>query len=212
MTITDVQIRAGRPIRRTVFVDGRPALDISDEIYVQFALYKGREIDHQTLASARQADEILKARAAALYFIAPRMRSRQEIARRLHDRGFSSAVVETTIAFLVQYGMVDDASFAGAYVHDRLLRRPIGRRKLAGELRTRGVDPETADRALSALDHDRECELARLAMRSKIRTLRNGDERKRQRSIAGFLAARGFSWEVIRAVILDVADDADPAP
>src|SRR5690349_3533751 len=49
---------------------------------------------------------------------------------------------------LRELGMIDDAAFAGTLVRDRVRLRPQGARRLASELRQKGVDEETARAAI----------------------------------------------------------------
>lgn len=201
MTITDVHPVPGFPGRRIVVLDERVRLEVTEEIYARFSLFKGREVDADLIADVRRAEEDLRARQVALNFLAPRMRSRFEVDKRLRERGFDDAVIERTLTFLSEYAMLNDVAFAQAFVNDRLLKKAVGPRRLAMELRKRGIGGFEAENALQVIDDARERRLCLRAARGRLRSLRPGDPAKRERALSSFLAGRGFGWEAIRFVI-----------
>jgi regulatory protein len=107
---------------------------------------------------------------------------------------------------LRELGMIDDAAFAGTVVRDRVRLRPSGARRLASELRAKGVDEEVARDAIRDTFEGEGTDERELALRAaeKWRT-RPGEERDRaRRRLQGFLARRGFGGETIREVIDEV--------
>lgn len=202
LVITDVQTQRRRAERRSIFINDEFAFGISEESYVRYALFKGREVTQAFLDEVRQAEEQYQARQAALRFLQRRMRSVQEIERKLAEKEFPPETIAATLEFLRHYNMIDDDAFARAFVNDQLLRRPIGRRRLEQELRRKGIDKDAAGDMVAAIVGDEE-ELnnALAAAEKKLGTLRQDDARKRERALASFLAGRGFSWTVVGTVL-----------
>jgi len=201
MIIIDVSpVPRRRDLRRIRFDTGL-TLDVFEEIYTRFALVRGRDLDREALAEVTRADRLLGARTAAMHFLRPRMRTRHEIAERLRAKHYDDQAIAAALLFLEGYGMIDDAAYASSYVNDRLLKRPVGRRRLEAELLARGVDRNTVEDVLSRIDADSEIQQARLAARSKRRSLDRANRYKRERSLVAFLTGRGFSWEVIQRVV-----------
>lgn len=102
---------------------------------------------------------------------------------------------------LAAIGLQSDARFAENYVRGRQAR--TGSRRLAAELRQRGVDGETIGAALETLGSS-DLERARALWARRFEPARDPRERARQMR---FLAARGFDMAVIRAVVGGVPDD-----
>lgn len=205
--ITDVQTQRKRAERRSIFVNGEFAFGISEEMYVKHALFNGRVLTRQFLEEVLGEEERYQARQVALRFVNRRMRSLQEIEKKLAEREFTSDIITDTVAFLREYNLVDDANFARAYVNDQLLRRPIGRRRLQMELQKKGVDRDQVGTILGALVDDAgELANAMAAAEKKLPTLKGDDPRKRERSLATFLTSRGFGWDVIKQVIAEMRD------
>jgi regulatory protein len=69
-------------------------------------------------------------------------------------KGYEPEIGEEVVARLRELGMIDDAAFAGTLVRDRVRLRPQGARRLASELRAKGVDDETARAAIRDLNAD----------------------------------------------------------
>lgn len=201
LIVTAVEKQRARETRRSIFVNGVFALGLSDEIYAKYALFRGRVVTAELLEEVREADERYRCKEAALMLHNYRMRSRHEMETKLTAKGFSPEAVAATLALLDEYGMLNDAAFARAVVDQQLLRRPVGRRRLAEELRRHGVPKEQIEETVrgSVSDED-ELRNATAAAEKKARTLRGDDPRKRERSLAAFLASRGFSWETITKV------------
>lgn len=202
LIITDVQTQKKRAERRSIFINGEFAFGVSEETYVRYALFKGREVTREYLDELLLVEENYQARQCALRYLDKRMRSVREITKKLAEKGFDAATIASTLEFLREYRMIDDHAFARAYVNDQLLRRPLGRQRLALELRRKGITKESATALVhDVVGDDDELANALAAAEKKVATLRHDDVRKRERSLTNFLAARGFSWDVITTVV-----------
>ncbi|HEX8244041.1 MAG TPA: regulatory protein RecX, partial [Longimicrobium sp.] len=148
MKITAILPQQFHPERVNVFVDGEFRLGLAAELVLAEPLRVGDEVDEARLAALEAKDRGWKARDAALSLLSHRARSAAELTRRLRRKGYDDEVAEETVGRLGELGMVDDAAFAESFVRDRVRLRPQGRRRLASELRAKGVDAETASAAI----------------------------------------------------------------
>ncbi len=105
--------------------------------------------------------------------------------------------------------MIDDAVFAGMLARDRVRLRPQGSRRLANELRQKGVDEETARTAIRETMEGEQTDERELARRAAAKwKSRAGEEPERaRRRLHGFLARRGFDGDVIREVMDETLPD-----
>ena len=95
---------------------------------------------------------------------------------------------------LADVGLVDDADFAEQWVRSRRVNAGKGKRALAAELRTKGVDNEVITAALADIDAGAERERAEQLVRDKLRRERlDDDDAKVMRRLVGMLARRGYS-------------------
>jgi len=162
------------------------------------------------------SEEESRARDAALRFLGVRARSVAEMRRRLRRKSFPTEVIEGVIGDLRDRGLLDDEAFAGAWVRERIRRRPRGRFALVQELRKRGIDRARAEAAVDRVLAEEEVseeEIARraaeawLARRSEaaVRALRAGEPgeeaRSLRRKLYAHLERRGFPRRVAREVL-----------
>lgn len=208
LTITEVRKQRKRETRRSIFIDGEFAFGVSEEAYVKFALFRGREITHAFLDEVRTWEERYQAKQVALRMVNGRMRSRSEIVSKLKDREFDQEVIEYTLDFLREYDLTDDTAFAKAWINDQLLKRPLGRSRLVQGLREKGVPEEAVTEALNErFDHEKEFDEALRAAEKKAPKIRKTDPAVWDRSMSNFLAGRGFSWSIVREILARYRDE-----
>ncbi len=182
--------------------DGR-TLDVSYEVLTRAGVGRGDELDEDRLRTLADEDVAWRAREAALNLLSYRARSRVELARRLARRAFPPDVVERCLDALEERGLLDDRAFSESFARDRVRGKPKGARRIAQELRARGVDPEIAEDAIReamAGEGASEVDLA-LQAAARWRRKEGEDPQRAGRRLHAFLARRGFGGEVIRAVL-----------
>src|ERR1700676_1695944 len=101
-----------------------------------------------------------QARALCLRLLTARARTRAELAGQLTKRGYPDDVSRRVLDRLAQVGLVDDVDFAEQWVQSRRVNAGKGKRALAAELRTRGVDNDVITAALAGIDAGAERERA----------------------------------------------------
>lgn len=139
-------------------------------------------------------------------------RSRAELAQVLAKRRVPDDVATRVLDRFTEVGLIDDAAFARAWVESRQRGRGLARRALAHELRTKGVDPDTAREALGAVDDDDEREAARKLVRRKLASLGRQDRVVAQRRLVGMLGRKGYSAGLAVAVVQGELGADDPCP
>nr|WP_165613447.1 regulatory protein RecX [Desulfotruncus arcticus] len=128
--------------------------------------------------------------------MALRPRTEYELRQALINTDISEEVINAIIAQLKDQKLIDDEYFAANWVSWRLAAKPVGKDFLRSELKYKGVDRKIIEKSLSGYNDDRELEMAMLAARKKA----HQHDCQTWRKLAGFLARRGFSSDVIRKV------------
>ncbi len=133
--------------------------------------------------------------------------SSQALTRRLRQRGYSTAAIETAVDRCRALGYVDDGALAQSLA-DRLQRTGHGRARVAAELRARGIERGAADSALDALGSDEEpaMEVGRRLLEREL--LRGDDDGNIRRRVAAALQRRGFSGSTIAATLRGLSQEA----
>ena len=206
MRITTIEPQKHHLERVNVYVDGAFRLALAQEVVMRSGLYAGDEVTESRLEELADEDLFWKARDSSLNLLSFRARTAVELRRRLREKGFPDEVAERCVGELVERGLVDDSSFAETFVRDRVRLRPSGARRLVQELRTKGIDADTATDAIEEVLRDEgtsELELARAAVKKWARRSGEDPDRARRR-LYGFLARRGFGAETVRQVMEEI--------
>ena len=145
---------------------------------------------------------VLSLRARALNALARREHSRQELRAKLQSFAENPDELDTLLDELEKRGWLSEARFVDQLTTTR--RRKFGAARIVHELRDKGVSEDAISAAHAQLKAG-EIEAARAVWKKKFGKLpRSLQERGKQ---ARFLAGRGFSAEVVHAVLKKSRED-----
>ena len=148
--------------------------------------------------------ELTRAKNTAYRLLAFRPRSRAELETKLRDKEFDVAIITAVLDDLARFGYVNDRQFADQWARSRIRLRGFGRRRVEQELRNKGIDREIIREVSAEVFVDEtEIETAKLVAVKKINAMKCLDRETRRRRLAGFLERKGFSFEIIGAVLRD---------
>jgi regulatory protein len=145
-----------------------------------------------------------QARALCLRLLTARARTRSELAGQLTKRGYPEDVSALVLDRLSAVGLVDDEDFAEQWVRSRRVNAGKGRRALASELRTKGIDDDVIAAALEDIDADAERSRAEQLVADKLRRERltdDAEDAKVTRRLVGMLARRGYGQSMAFDVV-----------
>ena|GEM_PF-1298343 len=144
-----------------------------------------------------------------LLTIAPRTRA--QLASAMRRRRIPDEVADAILDRFTQAGLIDDATFAKAWVESRHHARGLSRKSLSAELHNRGVDSEDIAEAVESLDPEQEEQTARRLVARKIAATRGQPAEVRARRAAGMLARKGYpaglSFRLIREALEQEGED-----
>jgi regulatory protein len=156
---------------------------------------------------------------AALRFLEARARSIDEVRRRLRTAGYQTGLIDGAIDRLTAVGILDDATFAQAWVESRDRARPRGERALRRELQLKGIERNVLDEVLderrpsggSAEATDPDVVAAeRLLTRHAAALARVADPRQRRQRAYALLARNGFDPAICSQLAARLVAPADP--
>lgn len=194
--VTALKAQKRNQQRVSVFLDGEFAFGLAR--IVAAWLQVGQEIDEEKIAALQAEDALETAYQRALKFCSYRMRTESEVLQNLKEHDVPEEIVAKVLERLRQSGLVDDQRFAQAWVENRNEFRPRGRRALAMELRQKGVADGVIADTLVEIDED---ELAYQVACKQVRKYLHLDRPEFRRKMSGFLARRGFSYDIILPVL-----------
>jgi len=157
--------------------------------------------------------------------VAPRTRA--QLATALSRRGVPEEAAEAVLGRFADVKLIDDATFASAWVESRHHGRGLSGRALAAELRDRGVASGDIQAAVARLDPEQEVATARALVASRLAGTRGQPTPTRVRRLIGVLARKGYSqalaYRLVREALeqegvdlaaagLDLSDAPDEPP
>jgi regulatory protein len=148
------------------------------------------------------------ARQIVLRQLAMAPRSRAELLQKLAKRGCTAEVAGAVLDRMTQVGLVDDEAYAQMLVRSQQVGRGLAKRALARELRTKGIEGQLADDALSSISDEDERDRARALVDKKLRAMHGLGIEVQTRRLAGMLARKGYSSSLTYAVIREAIADA----
>jgi regulatory protein len=157
------------------------------------------EADLQTRDNEPDAYDV--ARQIVLRQLAMSPKSRQQLLDKLRTRNCPDDVAEAVLDRMAAVGLVDDVAYAGMLVRSQQAGRGLAKRALARELRTKGVDDETARATLESIDPEGERDRAAQLVAKKLRSMHGLEPLVQKRRLAGMLARKGYPADLAMAVI-----------
>ncbi|MCD6353632.1 MAG: regulatory protein RecX [Proteobacteria bacterium] len=149
-------------------------------------------------------EELKRAKKSALRMLAFRARSKQEMREKLSQKGFSASVTKKVLAYLIEYGYVNDNLFAQQLALGLFENKNWGFIRIRNTLKNRGVLPELVDKTIFQLkkNHSEEETALRILKRRFSHINLQEASLKEKKRIIQFFQQRGFSWETITKVLM----------
>ena len=148
----------------------------------------------------------------ALRYLERQDRSCAQMARYLTKKGYEEETVAAAIEQLEAWGYLNDRRYAGAVAVSGVSGKNLGRRAVAQKLFVRGIDKTTAQEALDeACSEETERENALFWAKKLWPSIaaQDAEFRAKREKLSRRLAAKGFSYDVIRRAVERVTN-ADP--
>lgn len=214
--VSSVQAQKKNPARCSVFVNGEFALGCSMDVVLQFGITKGKQLSEQDIERLLAQEDVMRLKQVALRYATYKSRTAHEVRQKMVEKEFSPEEAEYAVQFLEEFGYVNDAAYARAFIKERQERKPSGTERLRQELAKRGISKFDIEDALAEAfpkESVRETMLdnALQAAHKKLRALQGKEPQKRQQALIGYLQRQGFSWEIIKKTLesLEYDDDTD---
>ncbi len=186
--------------RILVILEDETILRVTEDVVLRFGLVQGMDIDEDAVLEVERAAGAAGTRAAAARMVGRRALSKEELQRKLIQKGASEEDASDAAGWLEDIGAIDDAGYA-AMLARHYGERGYGPGRVREELRRRGIDRELWEEALQELPEPAEAIAAFL--RRKAGDLSDRREVKR---LTDALLRRGFHWGDIRDALSRYAD------
>jgi regulatory protein len=190
--VTLREIKQTSPERFTLVFDDGTELKTTLGIITERFIHSGMDFDEDAYNELVSACTLALAKARALRIINARPMSREELRKRLIEKGETPDNAEACAEWLCQMGLINDTEYAGSVVR-HYAAKGYGASRIKQELRRHGVSRELWDEAMSQMPEQDEY-LARF-LRSR---LSDPGDRAQVKKVSDALFRRGYSWDQIK--------------
>lgn len=146
-----------------------------------------------------------RAKWLALYYLGIKMRTEQELRKKLREKGADDALCDQTMEFLREYHYIDDVEYARCYMTDSCNLKKHGIRRILSDLRRKGIDENTLQDVMMDVELDFESNLTAL-IETRAVNLDLSDPKQKNR-LVGFLSRRGYNLNDIFTGIREYMED-----
>lgn len=135
----------------------------------------------------------------AVKLLAAKPRSVAELRERLLEKEWTDeAAADYAVAKLSEYGYLDDEQFALSFAQSRVRQKPVGRQRLARDLKNKQLDKELAEQTLEKVFAETpEDTLIDQAIEKRVRLRGRPQTRQESKGLFDHLLRRGFSIDLV---------------
>lgn len=186
------EIKQTSPERFTLIFDDGTELKTTLGIITGRFIRSGMDFDEEAYNELVSASGLAMAKARALRIINARPMSREELRKRLIEKGETPENAEACADWLCRMGLINDAEYAGSVVR-HYAAKGYGSARIKQELRHHGVPREMWDEAMLQMP-EQDAYLERFI---RARLSEPGD-RAQVKKVSDALFRRGYSWDQIK--------------
>ncbi|MEW5799188.1 MAG: RecX family transcriptional regulator [Bacteroidota bacterium] len=193
MIITKIERQKKNKSRFSIFVDGKYAFSVGEDVYVRFVLHTGQELSPTERDEIENAELESSVKKTALRYRSYRPRSTKEVYEYLTKKGYDERNIESALAYLKENNLLNDEEFARMVCRDRLTLKPVGKTAMKQILLKKGIDRTTIDEVLQKLyTADKESTLALKEAERKYKRIASLPPLAKKKKIYEHLLRRGY--------------------
>lgn len=150
------------------------------------------------------ADPYSEAMSIALYALAPRAKSRDELFKHLLKRGVEVDNANAVLDSLELQGLLNDLEFARLWSESRQRAKKLSKRVIASELRVKGVSQDIINEVIEEIDDESEYSQAFLLAQRKFNSISHLEAEVVYRRISGLLARKGYGHGICARIMREL--------
>lgn len=137
----------------------------------------------------------------AVRLLAASKKSEAEISKRLLEKGYPREIVQQVLNRLKSQKLLSDQKLVEETIQSATQIKRYGRRRVAFELKKRGIATAQIETALQNYPKTIERETAYRLAEERWQKLKKVEHQKRKKRLYDFLLNRGFDFELAREVV-----------
>lgn len=203
MKITKIQLQK-RKGRFNIYLNDQYSFSISEDVLINYHLFKGQELNNEQIEKLSNADEIAKAHSKALNYLSSQLRTEKEITDYLKKHSIASEKIPNVLEKLRYEKLVDDKKYAESYIRTMLKTSDKGFKVIRNNLRAKGVAEKDIEDA--AHEYDSSYMITKgIALTEKYeKQYSRYPFKKRIQKIKQRFLSKGFSADEIQTIMQEV--------
>ena len=190
----ELTTKQGKNGKINLFTDGEFRFAVSAFVYHSLPYRDGDEVTEEALAELKKTCDAEKAHESALRSLTVRAHGEKELLRKLRQK-YDAEAAQSAVDRCKQAGLIDDAAFAADLAEELYRRKAFSPERIRRELEQRGVDKNTVQNAISALDIDRDSGIIQIL--EKMRITDDSPDKDKARAVRRLINA-GYSFPEAR--------------
>lgn len=197
MTVTKIE-----PVTKTkskVYIDGQFAFVLYRGELSRYHIAQDQEIPAELFEKINNEVILKRARLRALHLLNDMDRTEAQLHNKLTQGGCTEEIADKALAYVKSFGYIEDGGYARRYITSRQSSK--SRKEIYAALCRKGIKREEIEAAMDECYGEAdELEAVRALVRKKRFDPESATDTERQK-MYGYLARKGFSYEMIRRVI-----------
>ncbi len=186
-----------------VVLEGFDVLELDPFTVSQSRIEAEEYAEDEVINELKLKSECIKAQKLALKFLNTKMRTEKQLRKHLEEKNISLEAAESAVDAAKQWGYIDDAAYARAYMEYRLSGSKKSLRAIFYDLKLEGVDMQTVKDVAEEFgldDYERCKEVAGRLFSGEL-------DEKAKKKLVGQLTRNGFLWDQINYAIARLEEE-----
>ena len=190
-----------RKNRYSIRLSNGEVFGISEYVLLSNPVHVDDLLDHHAIERLIELEGLNKVRESALSLISYRMRSKKELALRLHRKGFTTIQIESTIGELEKKGLIDDEKFGLFFARDNVKRSLLGPVALKHRLKSHFSSFEIIEKICNNIYQEFQIDslIRDIINKDSLQDLKSHSKNKKR--LINKLKRKGYCWNDIEPVL-----------
>ena len=190
--------------RIIITLDNKSVFRIPEDAFVLSPLKVGDIVSLNNIKKYDKKMRIQEARDASYRLLSYRMRSVNELKKRLQDKSFLPDEIDPVIKYLLKLNYLNDLEFARVFSREKVKIKKIGPILLKSELFKYTLDAELIEKVIDEIYNQYDVHDLIVSHLIKKKIIKNKPlDNKDKKRLNNFLIRKGFNWDQINDVYLE---------
>jgi regulatory protein len=202
LIITKIERQKKNRKRYNIYLEGGFYCGLYDDTILKYQLAAGDEITEDKINEIRDFDEYIFGKKTAFDYLSYRIRSADEIKKKLKAKKITENIISKVISHLEELKLLDDEQFALQLAREKIKNKGVSRKVLQQKFFQKGIPKAVGESVLDRIFKEvNEKELALRNFDKYYPKIKDKEKAEQKKKIFDYLARKGFDFDIIGEVI-----------